>query len=139
EFSVGSASNRRAVLTWSEWVGELVLQRFPVVTLWISPVFGPFAGLVGSPKVRPAFRRKPFCLNAPPGSDFGMVAGREYLRDRLALENRGARVLRVFEQTVSKTFLGGGGLFAHDAGQEPHAGVQQRERGNLAAGEHKIA
>src|SRR5262249_20938505 len=42
EFSVGSASNRRAVLLWSEWVGELVLQRLWLVTLLI------LAGFYGS-------------------------------------------------------------------------------------------
>jgi hypothetical protein len=39
EFSVGSASNRRAVLLWSEWVGELLLQSFPLVTLSIQADF----------------------------------------------------------------------------------------------------
>ena len=44
EFSVGSASNRRAVFVWSEWVGELVLQSFRLVTLWIRAGFSALCG-----------------------------------------------------------------------------------------------
>src|SRR5262249_31327514 len=95
EFSVGSASNRRAVLIWSEWVGELVLQSFPLVTpcypllpLGFRPVFGEFAGLVRFPEVGPALGGQPLRLRAPPGPDLVVVAGGQYLRYRFSLEDR---------------------------------------------------
>src|SRR5262249_53341322 len=82
EFSVGSASNRRAVLTWSEWVGELVLQSFPLVTLWIPAGFlkpcepgiaprGPAAARQSAARPPRAARRGLCCghrRRAPPGS-----------------------------------------------------------------------
>ena len=48
-------------------------------------------------------------------------------------------VLRVFQQPVGEAFLGAGGLLAHDAGHEPHAGVDQRQRRDLAARQHVVA
>ena len=68
-----------------------------------------------------------------------MVPGRENVGNWLALEYWRPGVLRIFEQTVRKTFLGGGRFLAHHAGQQPHAGIEQRQRGNLAAREHEIA
>src|SRR6476660_5570579 len=94
--------------------------------LWILPVFRPFSALVDSPQVGPALRRKPFGLKPAPGLDLGMVSGRENVGNWFALEYRRPGVLRIFEQTVSKTFLGGGSFLAHHAGQEPHAGIEQR-------------
>ena len=104
-----------------------------------GPFFGLFVRLVGRPEVRPALGGEPLGLGAPPRLDLGVVAGGEHLRDRLTLEDRWPRVLRIFKQSVGEAFLGRRGLLAHDAGQQPHAGIEQRQRGDLAAGEHEIA
>src|SRR5665811_1138796 len=61
-FPSGSASNRRDVVVGSEWVGELVLQSFRLVTLGLWPVLGLFAGQIGRPQVRPALPGEPFGL-----------------------------------------------------------------------------
>src|SRR4029079_6424423 len=139
EFSVGSASNRRAVFVWSEWVGELVLQSFRLVTLWIRAVFRRFADLVCRPEVGAAFRREALRLRLAPRLDLGVVPGGEHLGDRLALKNRWPGVLRVFEQPVSETFLGGGGFLPHDGGEQAHAGIQQCKCRDFAAVQNEIA
>src|SRR3974390_540089 len=86
--SVGSASNRRAVQNWSEWVGELVLQSFRLVTLVFWVVLGLFPGQVSRPEVRAARLSETFGLRPPPGLNLGVVAGGKLLRDGWALEQR---------------------------------------------------
>src|SRR5262245_47233136 len=110
----------------------------PLLPLGFRPVFGEFAGLVRFPEVGPALGGQPLRLRAPPGPDLVVVAGGQYLRYRFSLEDRRPRVLRVFEQTVREAFFGGGSLLAHDARQKPHAGIQQCQRSNFAAGEDEI-
>ena len=112
-----------------------------LVTLRIcGPFFGLFPGLIGRPEVGPALAGQPLGLgrgarprpwrgrrrSAPPGSARPSNTG-------------GPGVLRIFEQPVGETLLGAGGLLAHDAGNQPHAGVDQRQRRDLAAGQHVIA
>src|SRR5215475_861900 len=138
EFSVGSASNRRAVLLWSEWVGELVLQRLWLVTLWIRAGFGPFSRLVGLPQIGAALGGQPLGLGLSPGPDFLVVPGDKDVRDRFPFEDWRPRVLRIFEQAVGKAFLGGGSLLSHDARQKPHTGIQQSQRGDFPARQHEV-
>ena len=47
--------------------------------------------------------------------------------------------MRVFKQSGRKTLLLARRLLAHDAGQEPDAGVDQGHRADLAAGQNVIA
>ncbi len=68
-----------------------------------------------------------------------MIARGEHLGDRFALKNGRPGVLGVFEQPVRETFLGGGSFLAHDAGQQAHAGIQQRKRRDFAAGQNEVA
>ena len=84
---------------------------------------------MGRPEVGPAFAGEPLGLGAPPGRDFGVVAGGQHLRDRPALEHLRPGILRVFQQPVGEALVRAGGLLAHDAGDEPHAGVDQHHRG----------
>ena len=56
-----------------------------------------------------------------------------------ALEELRPGVLRIFEQALGEALLGPGGLLAHDAGQQPHAGIDQRQRRDLAARQHEVA
>ncbi len=56
-----------------------------------------------------------------------------------ALEIGGPGVLRIFEQAVGEAFLDAGGFLAHHAGNQPDAGVDQRQRGRFAARQHEIA
>ena len=48
-------------------------------------------------------------------------------------------VMRVFEQAGGEALLGQRGLVAGDAGQQPHAGIDQHHGGKLAAGQHIVA
>ena len=69
-----------------------------------------------------------------------MVAGGQDLRDRHGPRTPAGRVYCGYSSSPSReAFLGAGGLLAHDAGQQPDAGVEQRQRGDLAAGQHVIA
>ena len=56
-----------------------------------------------------------------------------------ALPLRRPGVVRVFQQPGAETLLLGAGRRAHHAGQQPHAGVQQHQRRQLAAGQHVVA
>ena len=52
---------------------------------------------------------------------------------------RTAGVVGVFQQAGGKAFLGGTIRRAHHAGQQPHAGIKQHQRGRLAAGQDVVA
>src|SRR5215472_2526856 len=107
----------------------------------------PFAGLFGlagagqmrRPQIRAARAGEPLGLGATPGRDLGMVAAGEDGRDRAALPELRPGILRVFEQAVAEALLRARGLLAHDAGEEPHAGVEQDEGRNLPTRKHVIA
>ena len=48
-------------------------------------------------------------------------------------------VVRVFQQPGGEALLLGAVRRAHHAGQQPHAGIQQHQRRQLAAGQHVVA
>src|SRR5438876_3971152 len=104
---------------------------------------GPFrlagAGQMGRPQIRAAGAREPLGLGAAPGRDLGMVAAGEDGGDRTALPELRPGILRVFEQAVAEALLCARGLLAHDAGEEPDAGVEQGEGRNLPTRKHVIA
>src|SRR5262245_53455398 len=97
------------------------------------------AGQMRRPQIRAAYAGKPLRLGAAPGRDLGMVAAGEDGGDRTALPKPRPGVLRVFEQAVAEALLRARGLLAHDAGQEPDAGVDEGEGRNLPTGKHVIA
>src|SRR5947209_622729 len=105
--------------------------------LGLSPVR--FGGLSASPEVRPTLLGELLSLCPPPSRDLAVIAGQQYVRDRLVLPELGPRVLGVFQQPLREAFLRARSLFAHDARQEPDAGVDQRHRGDFAPREHEIA
>src|SRR3954471_22174728 len=111
------------------WVGRASTTKprpcHPIRGLRLFGVFR--AVLVGRPEVRPAYFGQPLGLGPPPGPDLAMVAAGQEFRDRLALEQGGAGVVRVLQQALGKALLGPRSLLAHDAGNEPDAGVEQRE------------
>ena len=97
-------------------------------------------GLSGRPAGRAGARAVSLSASlAPPRGDPGMVAGGEHVGDRPALELLRPRVVRMFEQPVLKTLMVARELVAHDAGQQPHDGVEQHQRGRLAAGQDVVA
>src|ERR1041385_2762338 len=110
--SAAPASGARYLL--SEWVGELVLQRFRLVTPAFGSGFRRFPGLVSRPEIGAARLGERLGLRPAPSFDLGVVARNQHLRDRLALEHRRTRVLRIFEQPVGKALLHGRGFLAHD-------------------------
>ena len=79
-----------------------------------------------------------FRLRAAPGVDGGVVAGEKNLRHGAAFEEAGSRVLRIFQQVVLETLLDQRRGPADHAGQQPHAGVDHRHRGDLPAREHVV-
>ena len=68
-----------------------------------------------------------------------MIPGRQNGRDVVALEILGTRVLGIFEQAVLETLVGVALLGAEDARDQPHHGLEQHHRRDLAAGEHIVA
>ena len=68
-----------------------------------------------------------------------MVARHQHLRHRPALPDLRPCVVRVFEQTRGKTLFFQCLGAPEDPGQQPHAGIDQRNRGRLAARQHEVA
>src|SRR5262249_52168087 len=96
---------------------------------------GPFAGLfglgdaghTGGPQIRAAYAGEPLGLGAAPGRDLGMIAAGENGGNRTALPHLRPGILRVLEQAPAEALLHTRVLLAHDAGEEPHAGVDEGE------------
>src|SRR3954469_23298015 len=97
-----------------------------------------FAAVVPG-EIRPPLSRQARRLLPAPAGDRGVVAGEEHLRDGAALPLARPGIVRVFEEAGPDALLGRGGVLAHHAGQEPDAAVEERHRGDLAAGKHVIA
>src|SRR5947207_12215864 len=76
----------------------------PTRNIRLFGLLGLAASQVGRPKVGPALLRGPLGLGTPPSINFGMVAGREDVRDRTALPELRPGVLRIFEQPLGETF-----------------------------------
>ena len=65
---------------------------------WLAPFCGPFLWPgIAFPQVGPARLRQPFGLGSPPRGDFGVIAGKKNLRDRLPLPHLRPGVLGVFQ------------------------------------------
>src|SRR5262245_58866172 len=111
------------------------------LTLLGQPFFGRRIGRFGRsrpgqmrrPEVGAAGAGEPLGLRAAPSRDLGVVAGTQHVRDRTALPELRPRILRIFEQALGEALLLPGGFLPHDAGQEPDAGVEQDESGDLPA------
>src|SRR5262245_41397071 len=91
------------------------------------------------PQIRAARAGEPLGLGAAPGRDLGMVAAGKNGRDRTALPELRPGILRVFEQAVAEALLRARGLLAHDAGQQPDAGVDEGEGRDLPTRKHVVA
>src|SRR5271165_2913841 len=68
-----------------------------------------------------------------------MVARQQHIGNGAALPFARAGIVRIFEQARFEAFLRARGLFADHAGVEADAGVKDRERGDLPAGQHITA
>src|SRR5262245_27047013 len=91
------------------------------------------------PKVRAALPGEPFSLGLSPGFDAGVIAAQEHIGDDAAFELLRPRIVGIFQEPLRKAFFGGRDILAHDAREEPHAGIDQAEGRDLAAGEHVVA
>src|SRR5688572_29296695 len=87
-------------------------------------------------QIRPPLAGDALRFVPPPPFDGCMVAVEKHFWDRAALPFARARVMRVFQAVRLEALLQAGGLLAHHARQEPHAGVEHHHGGHLAAGEH---
>ena len=67
------------------------------------------------------------------------MAGEQHLGHRAALPVLGPRVMGIFQKPCWKLSSSSDRGVADDAGQQAHAGVEQRDRRRLAAREHEIA
>src|SRR5580704_6399173 len=90
-------------------------------------------------QVRPPLPRDPFRFRPPPFGDLRVVAREQHLRNRATLPYARARIVRIFEQALLEALLLARSVLAHHSGDEPHAGVEDRQRGDLAAREHVVA
>src|SRR5262249_57408583 len=147
EFSCGSANRiKRPFFRLCGWASfydtAALLSPVPAGGLAAArgSLFAPGGGgLSGRTQVRPARAREALGFGAAPRLDLGVVAAGEHRRDGTALPQLRSRILRIFEQALAETFLRARGLFAHDAGEEPHAGIEQDQGCDLPAREHVIA
>src|SRR6266540_152842 len=94
---------------------------------------------VAPPQIGPAFPGQTLRLGPSPAADPSVIARHQYLGHCPALPDLRPGVVRVFEQPLGKTLLRQRLGATHDPGQQPHAGVDQRDRRRLAARQDKIA
>src|ERR671919_3088274 len=89
---------------------------------------------IRAPRLGGALRLAP-----APGADALVMAGQQHVRHRSTLPLLRAGELRVFQQLVGKALFAQRCRRADHAWQQPHAGVDQRDRGGLAARQHDVA
>src|SRR5882672_2283732 len=100
-------------------------------------VFGPFRGgaagaaRIGGPEVRTALPGEALGLALAPGLNLGVVPSGQHRGDWAALPDGRAGELGVFEQALVEAFLGPRGFLAHDTGQQPNAGIDERAGGDF--------
>src|ERR1700684_2688346 len=87
---------------------------------------------IGGPQVGPALAGQALGLALVPGLDLGVVAAGQHLGNGAAFPDGGAGELRIFEQAAGVALLGPRGFLAHDARQQPDAGVDERIGRDLA-------
>src|SRR5580698_362565 len=90
-------------------------------------------------QVRASLARDALGFGASPCRDLGVVAREKHIGNRAALPFARAGIVRVLEQALFEAFLRAGLLLTHHAGDEPHAGVENRERGDFASRQHIVA
>ena len=83
---------------------------------------------VGSPTPRQLFGSR-----RPPGRDPAMIAAEQHGGNGSSFELPWPGIMRVFEESVLETLLVFRFGCAHDAWQQPHAGVEEHEGSGLAA------
>ncbi len=95
--------------------------------------------LIGGPQVGPPRFRRLFGLELAPGLDLLVMPAHQHLGHLAAAPFGGPRVVRVFEQPGFEALLRQRLFRAHDAGQQAHRRVDQRDRRRLAARQHEVA
>src|SRR5712691_2142592 len=96
-------------------------------------------GDMAPPQIGTALPGQSLRFIPPPGADLLVVARHQHLRNCPPLPELWPGVVRVFEQPLGKTFLRQRLGAANNAGQQPYAGVDQRDRRRLAARQDEIA
>ncbi len=91
------------------------------------------------PQIGAPLAGNPFRFRPPPGGDLRVVARQQHLRHGAALPAAGAGVVRILQQSLLETLLDQRAFIAQHARQQPHAGVDQRQRRRLAARQHEVA
>src|SRR5271168_4375127 len=90
-------------------------------------------------KIGPPFPRDPLRLLPPPISDARVIAGQQHVGNAPPLPFARARVMGIFEPARLETLLLARFGSPHDAGKQPDAGVEHRERRDLAARKNIVA
>lgn len=106
----------------------LVFIRVPTLRLKVSP-----------PEIRSSFFRQPFGLVPLPVGDLRVMARQKNFGDRATVPDGGFGVLRVLQKSVRKAFLFDGRLIPEHARYKSDARIDQGLRGDLTAGEDKVA
>src|SRR5918996_1742422 len=91
------------------------------------------------PEIRAPCSGRILRLAPPPGSDTLVMAGQQHVRHRTTLPLLWAGELRVFQQLVGKTLFAQRCCRTDHAWQQPHAGIDQGDRGGLTARQHDVA
>ena len=90
-------------------------------------------------KIGPPLPRDPLRLLPPPIFDARVIAGQQHLGNAPPLPFTRARVMGIFEPARLETLLLARFGSPHNAGKQPDAGVEHRERRDLAARKNVVA
>src|SRR5271166_1558624 len=93
----------------------------------------------GEAQIRPSLPCDALRLAPPPLGDLRVVALEQHVGNGAALPFARAREVGMFDETALEALVGARGLLAHDSGDEPHARVEDGERGDLAARQYVVA
>src|SRR6267143_2379404 len=77
-------------------------------------------------------------LGTAPALDLGMMAGEQHLGHLVTLEDRGSRVVRVFQELIRKRLVLGRLLRTQHSGDQAAHGIDQHHRGELTTREHVV-
>src|SRR6185437_4838911 len=94
---------------------------------------------VALPQIRTPLPRRFLRAGLSPRADILVMPRQQDRGDRAPLPILGPRIMGIFEQSPLEALLRQARRIADDAGQHPHAGIEQCDRRRLAAREDEIA
>src|ERR1700736_6210986 len=132
----GTARRASSLLT-SSWSSVCI--RFMALPPTLRLPRPAVPGEVAVPQIRAPHLRRRFRLRLAPLADLLVMTRQQHFGHRAPLPQLRPGVVGIFEQSPREALLVQRRRIADHAGQQPHAGVDQRDRRRLAARQHEIA